>query len=269
MKIGICSIQRNRAKWLKEWISFHHIVGCTQFYIYLHNCTDDSESVIRHLQRFFDIKCFILSADIDRPQISAYEHCYQTFGHEIDWMAFIDGDEFLFPKNSSSLKLSLEPYNYGKLSAIAVFWKCFGSSFHINDPDGLIIEDYLYRASHDFPANRHIKSIVKGGQGQHVSSKGNAHIFKTIFGTVDESFRPIIYGFNPELPPTYDVFQLNHYVVQSREFFINFKSHSGAADAGSAWVRDENWWETHNRNDEIDREIHQFLPDLKHQLLII
>jgi hypothetical protein len=131
----------------------------------------------------------------------------------------------------------------------------------------LIIEDYLYRAKHDFTANHHIKSIVKGGQGKNLFSLGNSHIFNTIYGTVDEKLRSIDKGFLPELVPSYDVFQINHYVVQSREFFLNFKSHSGAADAGSAWIRDENWWEEHNKNDEIDHEILQFLPDLK-QLLI-
>lgn len=263
MKIGICTIQRNRGKWIREWVAFHHVVGITHFYIYLHRCTDNSKEIVAELQKSFNIQCFEVNEDTARPQLVAYEHAYQTFGHEIDWMAFIDGDEFLFPSRDTSLESVLQEFQYQKLSALAVYWQCFGSSGHISDPNGLVIEDYTQRARLDFLANKHIKSIVKGGQGPHCSSAGNAHLFNTIYGTVDELMRPIHKGLMDELNPSYEKIRINHYVCQSYEYFKSFKQHSGSADAGAESIRSEEWWNTHNRNDEVDNDILRYLPLVK------
>ena len=268
MKIGICSIQRNRGKWLTEWIAFHHLVGCTDFYLYLHKCTDNSKEIINNLTKFFNIKCFEIG-DINRPQLAAYQHCYQNFGHEIDWMAFIDGDEFLFPSNMNNISDVLKYYQYQKVSALGVYWQCFGSSGHIKDPNGLIIEDYIYRANLDFLGNRHIKSIVKGNQGEYCSIGANAHLFNTIYGTFDELMRPINNGLMDSLVPSYEKIRINHYVCQSLQFFKEFKQLSGSADAGSNSIRSDEWWSNVDRNDEKNFEIQRFLPDLNKILIDI
>jgi hypothetical protein len=266
MKLGICTIQRNRGKWIKEWAAFHHVVGVTHFYIYLHKCTDNSKEIVAELQKNFNIQCFEVSEDTERPQLVEYEHAYQTFGHEINWISFIDGDEFLYPSNANTLVDVLQKFELKKLSASGVYWQCFGTSDHLSDPDGLVIEDYTNRASLDFPSNRHVKSIVKGGQGPHCVSAGNAHLFKTIHGTVDELMHPIDKGLMVELQPSYETIRINHYAVQSYNFFINFKKNSGAADAGSNVIREETWWQTYYRNEEVDTTILRYQEAVKSAL---
>ena len=39
VKLGIASIQRNRSKWIVEWLAFQIVVGFEQFYLYAHNKT--------------------------------------------------------------------------------------------------------------------------------------------------------------------------------------------------------------------------------------
>jgi len=263
MKLGICTIQRDRAKWLTEWVVFHHIVGFTNFYIYLHKCRDNSKEVVANLQKHFNIQCFEIADDTVRPQLAAYQHAYQEFGHEIDWMAFIDGDEFLHPSSKNNIGDVLEEYNYKKMSALGVYWQCFGSSGHIQDPNGLIIEDYQYRANLDFIPNRHIKSIVKGRQGQHCTSAGNAHLFHTIYGTFDEQMRLIDQGWMKELVPSYGQLCINHYACQSHEFFINFKQRSGAADANQNLIRPDDWWKEYDRNDIHESQILKYASKIK------
>jgi hypothetical protein len=263
LKIGICSIQRNRGKYLKEWVAFHNLVGFDVFYIYLHKCTDNSFEIISQLQKKFNIICHHVEDNINRPQLQAYTHAYTNYGHEVDWIAFIDGDEFLYPTKEFKIKKSLEKFNYKKTSAIGVYWQCFGSNGHIKDPDGLIIEDYLFMAKTDFPDNKHIKSIVRGRQGQHFSTTNNSHIFNTIYGTHDELNRPINKGLMYEYETSTEELVINHYVCQSYEFFKNFKQKSGAADAGSQYVRPEEWWKKHDANDIKDGKILKYLPKLK------
>lgn len=262
MKLSICTIQRDRARWLAEWVGFHYVVGFRKFFIYLHKCKDDSADTVLALQKLFDIECFTIPDDTPRPQFASYQHAYNTFGHTSDWMAFIDGDEFLFPTNDDSLEKVLNQFQYQPISALGVWWSCFGSNAHIKEPDGLVIDNYQRRASFDFEANRHIKSIVRGHQGSHFSVNQNAHIFNTIYGTYDENLRQITSGFMPDLEPTYSKLRINHYVCQSYEYFKQFKQHSGAADAGPLAVRSDEWWTKHDRNDVLDNAILQFRPQL-------
>lgn len=248
MKLGICTIQRDRGKWLKEWVAFHHAVGFRKFYIFLHRCEDDSASVVQELQRHFDIRSFVLSADVQRPQLAAYKYAYTEFEHEVDWMAFIDGDEFIFPTHDKTLQPVLERIEYEKVSALGAWWVCYGSSGHVQEPQGLIIENYLMRPELDHLNNRHFKSIVRGRQGQDFSILQNAHHFKTRYGTVDEQGRPLQGGYLPDLTPSYDWLRINHYVCQSYEYFKTFKQKSGMADAGAQAVRSEEIWHRDNQN---------------------
>lgn len=263
MKLGICSIQRDRGQWLSEWVIFHYLVGFRKFYIYLHKCVDNSEEVIRELQKHFDIQCFTVPDTTWRPQLVSYQHAYNEFGHQVDWMAFIDGDEFIFPTKDENLYQVLERFQYEKMSALGVWWCCYGSSGYINEPSGLIIENYLHRPPTNFPDNSHIKSVVMGRQGQHFSVGANSHIFNTINGTKDENMRVISSGYSPELQPTHQLIRINHYVCQSLNYFKKFKQNSGAADAGPLAVRPDSWWVKHDRNDEKDLDILKFAPRVR------
>jgi len=211
----------------------------------------------------FDIQCFVIPDETFRPQLVSYQHAYNNFGHEIDWLAFIDGDEFLYPTESNNLQDVLINYSYEKLSALGVWWTLFGSSGHIKEPAGLIIENYQARAPLSFENNKHIKSIVRGHQGSHFSVGPNAHIFNTIYGTKDEKLRSIDTGYIPSLMPSWSNIRINHYVCQSLNYFKEFKQNSGSADAGASAIRSDEWWNIHNRNEEVDYTILRFSSDLK------
>ncbi len=259
MTLAICTIQRDRGPWIREWVEFHKIVGFDKFYIFLHNCTDNSSEVVLELSKKYDITTFIVSNDVVRPQLAAYQYCYHHFGDFHDWIAFIDGDEFLYSPHEISIKPTLDHYNLHELSAIGVYWLCFGSSCHIIEPEGLITENYRYRAPNNFIGNKHIKSIVKGGQKNNFSVLNNSHFFKTLNGTFDTNFRTISHGLT-ENDPCFDKLIINHYVTQSREYFDNFKKISGGADTSSQMVRNEDWWQIHNNNSIFDESLQHLSP---------
>jgi len=261
MILGITTIQRDRAPWIKEWVAFHSLVGFNKFYIYLHNCSDDTERILNDLKKKFDIKIFVLDLEIENPQLKCYQDSYTKFGDEVDWMTFIDGDEFLFPTKTKSMVTALKKYSDKKLSAIGVYWSCFGSSGHIKEPKGLIIENYKYRARDGYPNNRHIKSIVRSKQGN--IEPRNPHLFETPLGTFDENLRLITKGWT-DFEPTYQNFRINHYVAQSRWHFDNFKSKISHPDG--APPRDESFWKEHNKNDVLDNSTDKFIEPLKNIL---
>jgi len=260
MQLGITSIQRDRAPWIKEWVAFHSLVGFKKFYIFLHMCSDDTEKILTKLQKKFDIKIFLVDPDLKIPQLACYHKSYIKFGHEVDWMAFIDADEFLFPTSDKSMEIALKKYSGKNLSAVGVYWSCFGSSGYIKEPKGLIIENYKYRAADGYFNNRHIKSIVRGGLGKSVKAPIDPHFFQTPQGTYDESLRPIACGWT-DYEPTYEKFRINHYATQSRSFFLNFKCKVNPPDG--APIRDESFWEEHNRNEVLDHSMDKFITPLK------
>jgi hypothetical protein len=262
MTLAICSIQRDRGPWIKEWIEFHKIVGFEKFYIFLHNCTDNSSEVIFELSKKHDISAFIVSNDVSRPQLAVYQYCYQNFSDLHSWIAFIDGDEFLYSPNEISILPTLNQFNQLQLSAIGVYWKCFGSSNHITEPNGLITENYRYRAPNNFKSNSHFKSIVKGGEKKYFSILNNAHYFRTKHGTYDTSLRELSHGLTNN-DPCYEKLIINHYATQSRYYFEKFKKHSGGADTSPNLVRSEEWWNTYNVNDIHDDSLNHLMPILK------
>lgn len=259
MKLGITTIQRDRGPWIKEWVVFHYLIGFRKFYIFTHLCQDDTNEVLTELKKHFDIKLFPLGPDLDKPQLKCYQYSYEKFGDEVDWMAFIDGDEFLFPTSDKSIETSLSEYLDKKISALGIYWSCFGSSGYNNEPAGLIIENYRYRARDGYHNNRHIKSIVRGGQGATVQPY-SPHIFQAPLGTYDENLRPITKGWT-DYEPTYNRFRINHYVTQSRSFFLNFKSQVIPPDG--AVRRDEAFWDEHNKNEVLDNSMDKFIKPLK------
>jgi hypothetical protein len=266
LKLGICTIQRDRGRWIEEWLAFHYLVGFRKFYFFAHQCVDDTKDVLLRLQQIFDVQVFVLSAELERPQLGAYQYAYERFGAEVDWLAFIDGDEFLFSTAHHDLRRVLEPYVREDLSALAVYWLCFGSNGRVREPAGLITENYTRRAPDDFAPNRHVKSIVRGGLGDAVRAGPNSHLFHTPHGTFDELLRPVTQGLAEHAQASHTRLRINHYVCQSYEYFKTFKQHSGAPDAGRLMVRPDSWWEDHDRNEVLDTAIGPLLPSLNAML---
>ena len=256
MKLGLCTIQRDRSPWIVEWLAFHRVVGFDKFYVYAHNCSDDSCDKLTKLTSALDLKAFRLMDVSDHIQLKVYQSAYDSFGHEVDWMAFIDGDEFLFPVQADSLHDVLAEYRYQKLSALAAYWVCFGSNGHVEEPGGLIIDNYTRRPPLDFQFNHHIKSIVRGHL--RIEATLNSHLFRTPFGTVDEQMRTIDRGYMTSLEPSYQKLRINHYVCQSYSYFKNFKKTSGMADAGITVEREDRWWTDRDFNDVEDTDILRF-----------
>lgn len=262
--IAIASIQRNRGPWILEWIAFHLLVGFNQFYIYAHKCVDDMVLKLLKLSRKYPIVVHQIDSD-DRPQLACYQHAYDNYGHMVDWMAFIDGDEFLFPTADLQIGTALAAYETMPLSAVAAYWLCYGSSGHLTEPQGLLLENFRRHSNADFAPNHHVKSIVKGKQSGIVTTR--SHIFTTPLGTYDELLRPIHHGCMEKLSPSYTRFRINHYVVQSFDFYRFHKRNMGAADGSNHYVRPPYWFFFHDRNECDDGVSYNYLISLKLKVL--
>lgn len=259
MKLGITCIQRNRNAWIVEWLAFHMAVGFNKFFIYAHKCDDGMEQTLLKLSMFYDIKVYNIDVE-HRPQLAAYQHSWDINGQDVDWMAFIDGDEFLLPTRHRSMVDALAGFCDAPLSALAAYWMCYGSSGHLDEPQGLILENFRRHSGPDFPNNRHVKSIVRGGERIRTSA---SHVFETERGTFDDRMRPVTHGYMRSYEPSYDTFRINHYATQSFEFYAHTKQRIGAADHDPTYVRPIEWFQEYDRNECDDGVVYNFLIPVK------
>ncbi len=77
-------------------------------------------------------------------------------------MGFFDLDEFVVPVEKKTLVdviqeiLNKNPFAGG----VAINWYVYGSAGHKTKPEGLVMENYLYRAKDDYRNNHCVKTVV-------------------------------------------------------------------------------------------------------------
>jgi hypothetical protein len=212
-RLSICAIFKNEAPYLLEWIAYHRAVGFDHFYLYDNDSTDGGSLLI---QRSPFASCVTLTQWGQRPgQLSAYRDFIAHHRASADWVAFIDIDEFLLPSDGRSVRPLLQRLNAA--SAVLVHWRVFGPSGWVGRPDGLVIDNYTQRAEDDFPANRHVKSIVKCAELLDVAQ--NPHEFRLRGPTCDTSGRMV-----PNVAIQAEVCHhglvINHYQTRSHQDWL-------------------------------------------------
>lgn len=106
--MAISTMTKNQSTRLKEWIEYHYGLGFNKFIIYLDNCTDNSKIVLEELKiKNIDIDIFLTENYPDTQKIDWVSRQFCMFDltlnnyKHIDWIAFIDIDEFILPQNSN------------------------------------------------------------------------------------------------------------------------------------------------------------------------
>jgi len=248
MKLGITTIQRGRAAYLLEWIAFHQVVGFERFIVYSHGGDSEQEALLGCLSRIDPaISCYRWDYVARRPQLLAYRHSWHFHGKDVDAMAFIDGDEFLYSPDAE-LRDTVSRLLVPEASALGVYWMVYGSSGRVDEPDGLLIENFTRHAESDFDANRHIKTILRSGEDAQFV---NSHYFRTSKGTVDELARRVEEPVVSAFPPSHEHICINHYVTQSRAYYQTVKRNVGQIDLPPRYrhERGEDWFRAHDRNE--------------------
>ena len=105
MEIGITSIQRDRNPYIVEWIAFHLCVGFNRLYIYAHQSNDGMSETLHHIAQHYPV--YVKDTDASVSQHDAYTDSIHQHLPEVDWMAYIDGNDFLFPVRHANIKDAL------------------------------------------------------------------------------------------------------------------------------------------------------------------
>jgi hypothetical protein len=257
MSLAICSIFRNEAPYLREWIEFHRLAGVEHFYLYQNLSDDDWQTVLRPFQDEGIVE--VIDWPIVPPaQMQAYQHFIDGHKGERGWVAVLDCDEFLFSPSCSTISdvLIQVPEQWG---AMGVNWLCFGASGQEIPVPGLVIERFTFRPGDDFESHVHIKSIVRM---DHVEAAGpDPHHFHVRGGTCNEWGHEVRGPFSS--PPSHRFLRINHYHTKSRLEYLQ-RIARGKADGEAR--REPSEFDRYQAMDVDDRTIWRFLPELRARL---
>jgi glycosyltransferase involved in cell wall biosynthesis len=246
--LAACMTFRDEALYLREWIEFHRLVGVEHFYMYDNGSTDGSAELL-------DLSDVTFKAwPGECRQEAAYDDCLATA--DARWVAFIDADEFLFNPRGRPVQDILREYE--EFPGVGVNLAIFGTGGHVEQPDGLVTESYLYRAAH--PQMRWVKCIVDPRRTDRCLS---VHEFAYSEGyAVDVAKRPL------ERWQTQSVvlsrLRINHYHTKSLE---EYRAKLARPRANDAKLREppEDWdkFRIGEEQQERDETILQYVPGLR------
>lgn len=93
--VCVCTMLRNQARFLPEWVMYHGRIGVERWFVYDNNSDDDIEETIELLMG----KGFMITRHVwpwIKTQEAGFAHCALRARDYCKWVAFIDVDEFLY-----------------------------------------------------------------------------------------------------------------------------------------------------------------------------
>ena len=203
MKLAIITMFKNESMGLREWLEHYKWQGVDRILLLNNNSTDDWRSKIQGFESFVDI--------VDVAKNHAQTEHYNTVGmpwllkNGIDVVGVIDIDEYVYCDNGKSIKGTLERlFTDDTLGKVQLTWRIFGSSGANKQPPS-IRKGFTWRKRDDPTLNMKCFSRVRDLLSLQI------HDHETRGTSVRDP--PGIY--------------LNHYVIQSREFFKKVKMRRG------------------------------------------
>ena len=219
--LAVVLICKDEEDYVDEWIRYHELAGVRHFYIYDNDSADstaakarahnrDKTAVIVHPWRLRAKagKCTV------GPQEAAYAHAILCYGHKHRWMAFIDIDEFIVPRQHGTIIEALERLD--RHSNISLSWSQFGHCGHMTKPSEPCAFAYMLRHQPDINRSDHFKCIIDPSK---ISMIGVHYCLTIDMGTTTSNDRGQVEENNRRQSAdgfvSSEFLQLNHYRTKS------------------------------------------------------
>jgi len=224
--LAILAIFKNETMNLDVWIKHYIWQGVDHFYL-IDNGSDDNPHLI--LQKYIDQGIVTLyNLPQKHNQVGHYKYVYEkeNLKENTKWLIMADLDEFWYC-NSKNIKNELN--HYEKYHVIYSNWKMFGNDNLDKHPDDIRI------------------SIVNREENLHVLTKW---IIQTKYIDSDQLNIHVISNIEPTNSVNLSsIFKLNHYPIQSKEFFTKVKMTRGDVSSMNVeHIRDMKYFHDYNKN---------------------
>ncbi len=231
-KISACLLIKDEGRYLPEWLEWHAGQGVQHFYIY---DNDSKIPVSTSIPETFQPQCSIVdwSGPHHHTQMDAYADCLNRFGHETEWIAFIDTDEFLRVIDESKLPDFLS--NYKDADAVLAKWVMYNANGLLED-DGRPVRERFTQTTDLYPhALPQCKAIVRASR---VSLMGPHLPIPSDFPLriLDENHQQRYSG-DSSLPA--NKIAVDHYFTRS---YVEWKEKMKRGSCDPNYARDYSWF---------------------------
>lgn len=265
-QLAVCAIFQNEARFIKEWIEFHKLMGATHFFLYNNESTDEYFQIL---------KPYILKGEVD---LINWPYTYETVAEwtsiqaaaymnavkraqaaRVKWLAILDTDEFIFPTRQPNLIEYLADFE--DVGGIVAHWQLFGTNnVEKVTEDRLMIELLTKKAPDDYPENAFVKSIVRPDRVSNIVDPHYA-IYKKPYFAVGENWNGVHGSMNPYI--IVDKIRINHYWSRDNKYFKEQKM-----ERRQKWLEgaDGQIQRLNNINVVDDFAIQRFVPTLRNRM---
>lgn len=270
---------KDEGVFIPEWIAFHKAIGFDHFLVYTNDCSDGTDLILERLAQ----TGLVTHRDNTRQegqrasyQIRAFRKAYkeQIFAQH-DWAMIMDVDEFINVHAGDKQIRDLVAAAPEGSDIISLTWRLFGNGGVDKFRNAFLTEQFSRAAPYHCPRpaqawgfkslfrtdavdrlGTHRPLIPAGGEWS------NVHWVNGSGQEMPERYHELTKGGWRSGPDCvgYELGQLNHYAVRSRESFL-LKSLKGTVHGGIDRNRD--YWERMNRNEEEDTSIQSLIPKAK------
>lgn len=259
--LSIGSIFKNESHILNEWIDYYILMGVDHFYLVNNNSRDN---FLEKVEKYRSIVS-LYNDNRNYSQIEIYNELILPIAkQETKWLLIIDFDEFVFNPNGLRFKDIL--MNYDDFGGVGVPWIFFGSNGYIKQPSN-VIQSFTTRKYY----NKGILVNVKNFYNIRYINKlyiHHADINDNILVScknrqIIENGQELVCE-NDIIKKRYD-FLINHYAIQSLDFFTNIKMTRGdILNPKLDKLRDNNYFKMYDTNDIVDTTLSDILNNFKH-----
>lgn len=264
--LSLVGIFKNESHGIREWVEHYINEGVDHFYLIDNGSTDYYK---KEIQEFIDSKLItIIRDDTKWAQKELYNKYFLPLKKESEWFLVVDLDEFVYARNGFETIADFLKSRSKFVGLIRIPWKIFGSSGLVKQPTK-IVDSFVKRSRYD--------GLIKPGMNRKKKSLGkvivrNRFLKKIHIHSCDLYWGCLIINANGELLSNFykhhqqiseeilqnSYLQLNHYAIQSLEWFREVKSKRGAADgAAHEEVRNQKYFDDYDSrsNDIKDLEL--------------
>ena len=243
----VLAIFKNEKIAMKEWLQHYMRQGVDHFYLVNNNSTDN------WIPETLNASVTIFTDNESHKQVDHYNNYYlEMIKKDAEWVIVCDLDEFIYAKPSTTISSILKLYD-DKVGIVKLRWKMFGSNNHITQPKS-IIDGFTKRkifddspVHHENGSFNNMKTIIKTSFlikfDVHVSQHHECEI-------IDE-----VPSYN-EYYLTESKLQLNHYAIQSYDWFKKIKCTRGSATTIKFdHIRNDEYFKKYDVNEIDDSEL--------------
>jgi hypothetical protein len=229
--LSLLAIFKNEAVIMKEWLDHYQSEGVEHFYMIDNGSTDEYADIIEPYIKAGKVTLWV--DETKQAQAYLYNKYMMPHMHETEWLIVCDLDEFVYAKTSICKALVPLLADMPNLGAIGIPWKMFGSSGYIVQPHS-VIASFTKRSNEITPFGKCIlraNCVLSLSIHYHDLKPGYLLLMMTPF-------------FNESL-------QLNHYCIQSWEWFSTVKAQRG----DTVNPHNAKYFKEHDTNDLEDSEL--------------